>query len=108
MRGIVFSQAARKDRQAITTFTVERFGLEQARELRRRFEIALKKLVEFPGSGQLRPELDPPGKVFRYAVVSKAFILVYEPTPTGLRVVRILHGARHLANELLRDRGDEQ
>ena len=42
MRGIVFSQAARKDRQEITTFTVERFGLEQARELRHRFEVALK------------------------------------------------------------------
>lgn len=103
MKGVVFSLAARSDRQAITAFTVERFGLLQARELRRRFQVALERLVEFPSSGQLRPELDPPGRVFRWAVVSKVSILVYEPHPEGLRVVRILNGARQLADELRRD-----
>jgi len=108
MKGVVFSLAARADRQAITAFTVERFGLDQARELRRRFQAVLERLIEFPNSGRLRPELDPPGRVFLYAAVSKVFILVYESKPEGLRVARILHGARHLASELRRDQGDEE
>ena len=33
--------------------------------------------------------------------------LVYEPTDEGIRVARLLHGARNLAAELDRDAGDE-
>ncbi len=107
MSQVVFSRAAVEDRRAITAFTVERFGIDQARRLRGHFEATLERLVLFPNSGQLRPELDPEGRAFRYVVVSKSFILVYEAHGDVIRVARILHGARQLAAELGRDRGDE-
>ena len=37
----------------------------------------------------------------------KSFIIVYEPVDDGIRVVRLLHGARDLAAELSSDAGDE-
>ena len=52
-------------------------------------------------------ELDPPGRSFRYYPIMKRFIVVYEPTADGVRVVRPLHGARHLAEELSRDAGND-
>ena len=107
MSNVVFSQAARADRQAITAYTVERFGLEQARRLRERFETAIHSLAEAPLIGHRRQDLDPPGRSFRYATVLKTFIIVYEPVDDGIRVVRLLHGARDLAAELAQDTRDE-
>ena len=100
MTRIVFSEAAQVDRREITTHTVERFGLPQARRLRVQMEAVLNILAESPLIGRLNPELDPPGRAFRYAVVMRLFILVYEPLEDGIRVVRIVHGARDLAAEL--------
>jgi hypothetical protein len=37
----------------------------------------------------------------------KSFIIVYEPTDDGIRVARLLHGARNLAIELDRDSGED-
>ena len=101
-----FSEAARRDRREITEHTVAEFGVEQARRLRDNFEATFILLVESPGLGRSRPELDPPGHSFRYLVVRRRFIVVYEETETGVRVARILHGARNLAAELDRDSGD--
>lgn len=106
MTRIVFSDAARADRRAITSYTVEQFGVPQARRLRANVERALNTLAEAPTIGRLRDDLDPPGRVFRYFVVMKRFIIVYEPSATGIRVARILHGVRNLAAELDRDAGD--
>ena len=107
MSRIVFSRASREDRREITTHTVKRFGLQQARRLRQQFEAALRTLASAPLSGRLREELDPPGFALRYAVVLKRFVVVYEPTDDGIRVARILHGARDLSRELRIDAGDD-
>ena len=106
MARIAFSEAARDDRRTITAHTVERFGVHQARRLRANFERVLNTLADTPTIGRPRPELDPPGRTFRYLVVMKLFIIVYQPTATGIRVARILHGMRSLAAELDRDAGD--
>jgi plasmid stabilization system protein ParE len=106
MRRVVFSEAARVDRREITAYTVERFGIEQARALRGHFESTLSTLAQSPLMGHTNEELDPPGHTFRYWVVMKRFILVYQPADDGLRVARILHGARSLVAELGRDAGD--
>lgn len=102
---IVFSEAAREDRRAITAYTAERFGPPQARRLRANFARVLNMLAENPSIGRLRAELDPPGRSFRYFVVMQLFIIVYEPSDAGIRVARILHGLRKLAAELERDSG---
>ncbi len=107
MSKVVFSKAARADRRAITAYTVKRFGIEQARRLRERFEATIDSLTAAPLTGHRREDLDPPGRSFRYLSVLKTFIIVYEPADDGIRVVRLLHGARNLAAELARDAGDE-
>ena len=107
MSRIVFSEAARQDRRAITEYTVERFGIQQARRLRDRFEAVLHSLVEAPLIGHKSPELDPPCHTFRYLVVARAFLIVYEATEEGIRIARLLHGARNLAVELARDAGED-
>ena len=107
MSRVVLSEAARNDRRAITAYTVELFGVKQARRLRDQFEAAINALAEFPFTGHAKEELDPPGHSFRYSVVVKSFIIVYEPTDDGIRVARLLHGARNLAAELERDAGEE-
>ncbi len=106
MSRVVLSEAARYDRREITAYTVERLGVRQARRLRDRFEAALNALAESPFIGRTNEELDPPGHSFRYSVVMKSFIIVYEPTEDGSRVARLLHGARNLATELEGDAGD--
>ncbi len=108
MTRVAFSAAARIDRREITAYTVERFGLAQARRLRDRLEATLDILAESPGIGRTHSDLDPPGRSFRYLVALRTLIIVYEPSDDGIRVVRLLHGARHLAAELDRDAGDEE
>lgn len=76
--------------------------------MRANFERVLSILADTPTIGHLRDELDPPGHSFRYFVVMKRFIVVYEPTEPGIRVARILHGTRNLAAELNRDAGDDR
>ena len=107
MSRVVLSEAARDDRREITAFTVERFGIGRARRLRDQFQTTLNNLAESPLIGHTNEELDPPGRSFRYFVVMKRFIIVYEPTDDGIRVARLLHGARSLAAELDRDAGDD-
>jgi toxin ParE1/3/4 len=108
MSKVVFSKAAGADRRAITAYTVKRFGVQQARRLRERFEATIAALAAAPHTGHRREDLDPPGRSFRYLSVLKTFIIVYEPTDDGIRVVRLLHGARNLAAELAGDAGDEE
>ena len=100
MSRVLLSEAARNDRRAIAAYTYEQFGALQARRLRDRFQAILESLAESPLSGRARPDLDPPGSAFRYAVALGTFVIVYEPTGAGIRVARILHGARDLATEL--------
>ncbi len=107
MSRVVLSQAARLDRREITAYTVKRFGIQQARRLRDRFQATLNALAETPLIGHTSEELDTPGYTFRHWVVMKIFIIVYEPTEDGIRVARLLHGARNLAEELDRDAGDD-
>src|SRR5687767_7690185 len=106
MSRVVLSAAARIDRREIAAWTVQRFGIEQARRLRDRFEATLDILAGSPHIGRTQPELDPPGRSFRYLAVMKVFLIVYEPADDGIRVVRLLHGARSLAQELDRDHGE--
>ncbi len=107
MSRVVLSAAAKLDRREITAYTVERFGIQQARRLRDRFQATLNALAESPLVGRTHEELDPPGHTFRYSVVMRSFIIVYESVDGGIRVARLLHGARNLAAELGRDAGDD-
>ena len=102
---VTVSEAARADRRSITAFTIDRFGLVQARRLTIRFQDAVTALADNPSLGSPRPEFDPPGYDFRYFVVMRVFMIVYRQTSEGLEIARILHTSRNLAVELERDAG---
>ncbi|HVS10631.1 MAG TPA: type II toxin-antitoxin system RelE/ParE family toxin [Planctomycetota bacterium] len=108
MSRIVISHAARLDRREITAYTAEQFGVDSARRLRRRFEAVLNALADSPLIGRACKSLDPPGRTFRYLLVARTFIVVYEPLKGGIRVARILHGSRNLAAELQREAGEDE
>lgn len=105
MKGLSLARIAVADLDEIDEYTVEHFGLDQAVRLRQRFQKVFASLVQAPFSAPRRPEYDPPGKTFRYCVALDRFIVVYEPTDCGIRVARVLHGARDLANVIRRDEG---
>jgi len=107
MKGVQFSLAAEADLEAIDDYTIREFGLQQAIRTAETFRQACIDLVRFPRGGSLSEERSPPGRAFRFRTVLSSFVIVYEPCETGIRIARILHGARHLQAELQRNPGDE-
>lgn len=103
MAQISLTEAAAADLDAVDDFTRERFGIGQARRIKKRFKEALTTLAAQPLSAPLREDLSPPGRSFRYRVVASAFMIVYEPMEGGVRVARVLHSARDIAAVLGRD-----
>jgi plasmid stabilization system protein ParE len=103
----ISSTAARSWTLTIDDYTIEHFGLRQAAKLREQFRETFQTLLHSPSMAPLRRDYDPPGKIFRYFPALKKFVIVYEPVKAGIRVARVLHGARDLAAELERDSGSE-
>jgi len=101
------SRAAADDLHEIRRFTHEQFGLKQAIKIREQFRKIFETLAHAPRSAPRREEYDPEGKSFRYFPALKRFIIVYEPSDRGIRVARILHGARDLARELELEAGKQ-
>ena len=108
MKQVSLSLAAERDLDEIDDYTIEHFGLDQAIRTTERFRETFRRLAEMPLSGHLRPDLSPPERTFRYRTVLRSFVIVYEPTDDGIRVARVLHGARNLVAELERDAGDDE
>lgn len=102
---ITFSRAAAADLEAIDDYTLEAFGLVQAERLRERLREIFLSLCQTPLASPRRPEYDPPGKEFRYCFALQRWVIVYQPAAEGIRVARVLHGARELLAELERDAG---
>lgn len=107
MMRLRISAAARRDRDAIDDYTVAHFGLDQSQRLRDAFAAALSNLQRMPGAGRARPEISPAGRPFRSVVVLGAFLVIYEVAEDTIQVARILHAARDLPSEILRDEGLE-
>ena len=58
---------------------------------------AMKKLAEMPGMGSLKPTLADDRH--RFWVVA-SYVIVYRPDTRPLQIIRVLHGARDIANLL--------
>lgn len=52
----------------------------------------MDRLAEFPEMGAPRPELAPGARI----LVVRSYLVLYEPTPDGVEVVRVIHGARNI------------
>ena len=63
-----------------------------ARRLLERIEAVARLLAERPLMGRPRPNLAPGLRSFPVG----AYVLYYRPVSAGIRIVRVLHGARDL------------
>jgi len=100
---VLLSPAARDDLYRIDDYTLERFGLRQARRALGIIEEAFQMLAAFPASAPHRPEFDPPGRRFRYRSVLRSLLIVYEVSQDSIRVARILDARQGDLRGLLQD-----
>jgi plasmid stabilization system protein ParE len=92
--------AAREVRTAAQSLT-NALGLRVARTFQRRLRDTLDGLEAFPLAGS---PVDPPypnfpGLRFRPVKGFESRVVFYDPTPTGIRVVRVVHANQDLDAE---------
>lgn len=104
---IQLSHAAANDIREIELYTLSTFGERQTLEFLEKLEASFSLIATMPEVGTQRAEFDPPNRQFRYQAVLSSFIVVYEETSDFIRIARIIHGARNLLSELVRDSGSE-
>ena len=104
---IQLSQAAANDIREIESYTLLNFGKKQTLQFVEKLEASLSLIATIPDMGMKRPEFDPPHYQFRYQAVLSSFVVVYEETADSIRIARIIHGARNLLSELMRNSGNE-
>lgn len=104
---IQLSHAAANDIREIESYTLSNFGEKQTLQFLEKFEASLSLLATMPGIGMKRPEFDPPQHQFRYHAILSSFVVVYEETSEFIRIARIIHGARNLLSELMKDTASE-
>lgn len=104
---IQLSQAAANDVREIESYTLSNFGEKQTLQFLEKLEASLALLATMPEMGMQRPEFDPPQHQFRYHPILSSFVVVYEETSEFIRIARIIHGARSLLAELMKDAGSE-
>jgi plasmid stabilization system protein ParE len=83
VKRVSLSKAAAADIEAIDDYTIEHFGVDQAIRTSERFRETLELLGEMPRSGQLREEISPPGREFRYRTVLGSFVVSTRQRTTG-------------------------
>jgi len=90
---IEYAPEAVVDIDTATEEIIDRIGLSVAAAFQQRLMRTLTDLERFPLSGS---PADPPSTVYpdlRFRLVNRfrARVVYYLPTPTGIRVVRVLH-----------------
>ncbi|MGJ8531693.1 MAG: type II toxin-antitoxin system RelE/ParE family toxin [Alphaproteobacteria bacterium] len=83
-----YSRLADRDLDGIAEYTAINFGIRQARAYRAVIDQSAKTVASFPSMG--RPYATQKGTAFfKYNVGEHA--LFYQPTDTGVLIVRVLH-----------------
>ena len=62
-------------------------------------DAACQNLATFPKLGPARPDLAPN---LRYTI-SGRYLILYRIIPTGIEIIRVIHGARHLPSLIAPD-----
>lgn len=93
----VLTPAAAEDLQGIDDHLVED-GHAAAERVSRALEAAMARLAEHPLLGHVRPDLT--SRPYRFWSVY-SYLIVYQPEPGTIQIIRVLHGARDLP-ELLK------
>ena len=81
------SRRAASDLDAIADYTIERFGINQARQYRDELEACFQKLVENPKIGRRAEQLSPGLRRFEH----QSHVIFYTRTKSQLLIVRVLH-----------------
>ena len=100
-RSAVLAAQARADLRAELAWLVEAEQLARARALRDEVPVAARRLGERPRLGRVRLELLPEPYRF-WSMTRFQMLLVYNPTTSPPRILRLLNTARDLA-KLLED-----
>jgi toxin ParE1/3/4 len=104
MKGEIRRRArARQDLIDIFQRYAREAGLRVARRFRAEAEAAFTRLAGMPGMGT-RYEAENPAfeglRFFPLASRFKSYLVFYRPTPDGIEVARVLHGARDIQSIL--------
>lgn len=97
MISFVLTPAAAEDIQNVDDGLVEDSKAAAAR-VSDAIEAAMTRLSEHPMLGHVRPDLT--GRPYRFWSVY-SYLIVYQPAPAPIQIIRVLHGARDIA-ELLK------
>lgn len=90
------TRRAALDLEGIATFTIERFGVEQARRYRDALKLCFTELAENPGLGRRAEHLTKGLRRFEY----RAHIVFYLPEDRGVLIVRVLHSRMDVPRHL--------
>jgi toxin ParE1/3/4 len=90
------SRAARQDLKEIGRFSRAHFGQSVAADYLRGFATEFSRLVQLPQIGQERPEY---GQAVR-SKVYRSHRILYQPSASGIRILRIMHHAQSVPEKL--------
>ncbi|MPZ17529.1 MAG: hypothetical protein GEV06_06415 [Luteitalea sp.] len=100
-RRFSLTRSARQDLQSIDGYHVREYGVPAADRLLNRIVEAIERYAEWPMSAPARPELASDLRGFNVA----SYMVYYAPQArSGIRVERIIHGARDQAALFTRHR----
>jgi toxin ParE1/3/4 len=92
MTRVVLTDSANQDRLDIWLY-VAADNLDAADRLLDEIDKTLRLLAGAPGLGRARDDIAPG---LRYFPIGN-YLILYEALPDGITVVRLVHGARHVA-----------
>jgi toxin ParE1/3/4 len=98
MARVVIAESADEDAAAMVVYLAEMAGYSIAERYNAEFEALYERLADIPGLGSRRPAL---GEHARVAIVYP-FLVIYDWSDDTVTVLRILHGKRRIARELLK------
>lgn len=90
------SKRADNDLAEIAGYTIEKFGIEQARHYRDALEICFSTLAENPGLGRNADQYAPALRRFEH----QSHVVFYVPDSQGVLIARILHVCMDVARHL--------
>ncbi len=95
MKRVVVTGSARRDRTELWLHIADD-NLDAADRLIEEIDQKLLLLADAPNLGRARPDIAPR---LRYFPIGN-YLIFYTPEPDGIKVVRILHAARHIEDVL--------
>ncbi|MBX3413464.1 MAG: type II toxin-antitoxin system RelE/ParE family toxin [Pirellulales bacterium] len=95
MKCFRISPQARSDLQAVHAYIASESRAAADRLIDRLFD-HFQRLAEFPELGSLRNDLHPGLRIWQEG----RYVILYLPTPTGVDIAHVVHGARDIESLL--------